>query len=96
MGNDFPFSDDNKRYHTLAYHNKTVYGGKVFKATVDAHCTCPNIDGTKGRGGCIFCDKSGGCALSIAEQFEREKSRIYGKHPNSKIVMYYGFRTNTY
>lgn len=35
--NPFPFSDDNKRYHTLAYHNKLTYGGRVYKATLDAH-----------------------------------------------------------
>ena len=54
--NPFPFSDDNKRYHTLSYHNRHTYGKRIFKAVIDAGFTCPNIDGTRGLGGCIFCD----------------------------------------
>lgn len=94
--NYFKFSDDNKRYHTLAYHNKVMYGEKIFKATVDAYCSCPNIDGSKGLGGCIFCGGSSGSALSIEEQFAAEKARIYEKHLGAKILLYYGFHTNTY
>lgn len=45
--NPFPFSDDNKRYHTLAFYNRYAYGGRVYKATLDAHFSCPN------KGGCI-------------------------------------------
>lgn len=96
MTNNFQFSDDNKRYHTLAYHNKVTYGVKIFKATVDARCSCPNIDGSKGTGGCIFCDKSAGSALSVEEQFAAEKARIREKYPRAEILLYYGYHTNTY
>ena len=53
--NPFKYSDDTKRYHTLNYHNKHTYGFKVYKAVIEAGFTCPNLDGTKGFGGCIFC-----------------------------------------
>ena len=97
----FPFSDDNKRYHTLAYHNKHTYGCKVFKASVDAGFTCPNIDGTRGHGGCIFCDGGSGyftaeCTVSVAEQIRRERERILAKNPNAKIIAYFQAHSNTY
>ena len=43
--NSFPYSNDNKRYRTLVYHNLQTYGGRVFKATVDAGLSCPNAGG---------------------------------------------------
>ena len=52
--NPFIYSDDNKRYHTLNYYNKSSFNSKVFKAVIDAGFTCPNKDGTKGTGGCIL------------------------------------------
>lgn len=97
----FPYSDDNKRYHTLAYHNKHTYGCKVFKASVDAGFTCPNIDGTRGRGGCIFCDGGSGyftaeSTVSVSEQIRRERERILAKTPDAKIIAYFQAHSNTY
>ena len=55
----FKYSLDNKRYHTLNYHYKTKFKTKVMKVSLNAGFTCPNIDGTKGVGGCIYCSKTG-------------------------------------
>ena len=46
----FPFSCDNKRYHTLHYHLRTLFPYRVGKAVIDGGFTCPNIDGSKGWG----------------------------------------------
>ena len=35
MSRVFKYSSDNKRYHTLNYHNYAVFGQKVFKAVID-------------------------------------------------------------
>ena len=35
----FPYSDDNKRYHTLAYHDRHVHGRRLWKAVLDGGCT---------------------------------------------------------
>ena len=51
----FKYTLDNKRYHTLNYYYQKKYGCKVFKVSLNAHFSCPNIDGTKGHGGCIYC-----------------------------------------
>lgn len=86
--NPFPFSDDNKRYHTLAYHNLHTHGGRVYKATLDAHLTCPN------KGGCIYC-VSARDPRTLSEQWNAECERIRAKDANAKICAYFGVGTNT-
>lgn len=87
--NPFPFSDDNKRYHTLAFYNRYAYGGRVYKATLDAHFSCPN------KGGCIYC-KDTFDPRSVEEQWNAEHSRILAKDESAKICAYFGVHTNTF
>lgn len=99
--NPFEFTLDNKRYHTLNYYNRTKYGCKIYKAVLDCGFTCPNIDGTKGSGGCIFCDGGSGYftsgGISVAQQLKREIARISAKHGSSPpITAYFQANTNTY
>ena len=95
----FPYTLDNKRYHTLHYYNLKRYGGKVYKASLDAGCTCPNRDGTRGHGGCIYCE--GGSHYfcgpgTIHQQVGQELERIRRKQPQAKIIPYFQAGTNTY
>ena len=96
----FIFSADNKRYHTLNYHNRTEYGRKIYKAVLDGGFSCPNIDGTKGTKGCIFCDGGSGYftngSLSVTAQLENEIKRIQDKHGNVPVIAYFQANTNTY
>lgn len=99
--NPFVFSDDNKRYHTLNYYNRTHYGQKIYKAVLDCGFSCPNIDGTKGTGGCIFCDGGSGyfvhSGYDITSQLQREKERICEKYGESaRFIAYFQANTNTY
>ena len=101
VSNPFPFSDDNKRYHTLHYANLRRFGGRVEKAAIDTGLTCPNIDGTKGRGGCIFCASGSGYFTSspqksVEEQISAELARIRAKWPDARAVAYFQAHTNTY
>ncbi len=94
----FPYTLDNKRYHTLNYYNKSRYGGKVFKASLDAGCSCPNRK-VGNRGGCIYCE--GGSHYfcgpgSIRSQMEGEIARIQKRFPQAKIIPYFQAGTNTY
>ena len=59
MENPFKYSNNNKRYHTLDYYYKNKFNQKVFKVSLDAGFSCPNIDGTVGYSGCIYCSKLG-------------------------------------
>lgn len=98
----FKYTLDNKRYHTLNYHVKTKYNCKVVKISLNAGFSCPNIDGTVGYGGCIYCSKTGSGEFGgdvtkpLQIQFNEVKEKIEKKWPNSKYIAYFQARTNTY
>ncbi|MBQ3038244.1 MAG: TIGR01212 family radical SAM protein, partial [Clostridia bacterium] len=89
MTNNFKYSSDNKRYHTWNYHLQQKFGQKVFKVSLNAGFTCPNIDGTKGYGGCIYCSSSGSGDFAgnpcddILTQFDEVKSQMHKKWPEA-------------
>ena len=100
--NEFIYSDDNKRYHTWNYHLRHKFGCKVMKIALNAGFTCPNIDGKKGYGGCIYCSESGSGDFagnpedSIMRQFEDVKGRMLKKWHEGKYMPYFQAHTNTY
>lgn len=102
MDNPFKYSDSNKRYHTLDYFYKHKFNSKVFKVSLNAGFSCPNLDGTKGTGGCIYCSKSGSGEFAgkkdddLILQFEKVKKMMLDKWPNAKYIGYFQARTNTY
>lgn len=98
----FKYSDSNKRYHTLDYFYKHKFGGKVAKISLNAGFTCPNKDGTKGVGGCIYCSKLGSGDFggmpnkTLTEQFYDVKDIMDKKWPNTRYIGYFQANTNTY
>ena len=98
----FKYSNTNKRYHTLDFYNKERYGQKVFKVSLNANFSCPNIDGTKSNKGCIYCSKTGSGEFAgnknddILTQFHKVKQVMLKKWPNGKYIGYFQARTNTY
>lgn len=97
----FRFTLDNKRYHTYNYFLRTKFGGKVMKISLNGGFTCPNIDGTKGIGGCTYCSSSGSGdfagnpSLDIHRQFEEVKAMMTNKW-EGKYIAYFQANTNTY
>ena len=100
--NNFLYSDDNKRYHTLDYFYKHKFNSKVFKISLNAGFTCPNIDGKVGTGGCIYCsslgsgDFAGKESDDLITQFNNIKDMLHKKWPNGKYIGYFQAHTNTY
>ena len=98
----FKYSDSNKRYYTLDYFYKHKFNSKVFKVSLDGGFTCPNKDGTKGLGGCIYCSKSGSAEYAgdkkddIVTQFEKIKNMMLKKWSNAKYIGYFQANSNTY
>lgn len=78
------------------------FDGKRQKLTVNARFTCPNRDGTKGTGGCIYCNNhsfspmADGAHLPVREQIEAGKRFFSGKYPNMRYLAYFQSYTNTY
>ena len=92
----------------LSEFYESIFGCKTYKISLDAGCTCPNRDGTKGIGGCIFCSQNGSGDfaaarnLSIPEQLEQGKrlveSKLRGRsgERQGKYIAYYQSFTSTY
>lgn len=98
----FKYSNTNKRYHTLDYFYKQKFNSKVFKVSLNAGFTCPNIDGTVGYGGCIYCSNLGSGEYAgnvnddLVTQFNKVKDLMNKKWPHSKYIGYFQAHTNTY
>lgn len=100
--NPFPYSDDNKRYHTWNYYLKHRFHQKVCKVPLNANFSCPNRDGKSGYGGCTFCGSlgsgefAGNIQKQLMEQFEDGKKMMHRKWPNAGCIAYFQAFTNTY
>lgn len=99
--NPFPYSLDNKRYHTWNRFLQDRFGCKVAKISLNGGFTCPNIDGTKGVGGCRYCSGGSGAfagnpTKSISEQFADGKLKMGKKWQDTKYIPYFQANTNTY
>lgn len=86
------------KYRRLNEYLKEKYGERVLKICVDGGFTCPNRDGTKGTGGCIFCSERGSGdhleKISIRDQVL--KGLEYKKERANKFIVYFQNYTNTY
>ena len=91
-----------KRYHSMDYDLKQLYGEKVYKITLNGGMTCPNRDGKVGHGGCIFCsaagsgDFAGPATCSITKQLVMGKENLTKKRPVHSYIAYFQAFTNTY
>ena len=100
--NPFKNSDTNKRYYTYDYYLRKKFGGKCAKIPIDAGFTCPNIDGSRGVGGCIYCSGRGSgdfaesSSLSIEEQYRIQREKLSSKWNTDRCIPYFQAFTNTY
>lgn len=92
-----------KSYNNYGTHLKEKYNGqRVFKVIVDGGFTCPNRDGSKGFGGCTYCNvDSFTPELSrklptIREQVEQGIDRAKNFYRADKVIIYFQPNTNTY
>ncbi|MGL5348370.1 MAG: TIGR01212 family radical SAM protein [Peptostreptococcaceae bacterium] len=98
----FKYAFDNKRYHTWNYYLRNTFGEKVFKVSINAGFTCPNIDGKVSYGGCTYCSKEGSGDFAgnpkdnLIKQFSDIKEMMHKKWPTAKYIGYFQAFTNTY
>ena len=91
-----------EHYYSLNRYLRETFGEKVYKLALDGGMSCPNRDGSLGRGGCIFCSAGGsgdfaeGRCASVSEQIERAKERIRSKTGAEQFIAYFQSYTNTY
>ena len=100
--NAFKYKIENKRYHTWNYHLRERFDSKVFKVSINAGFTCPNIDGKISTGGCTYCSKEGSGDFAgnprenLVSQFDSIKKMMEKKWSNAKYIGYFQAFTNTY
>ncbi len=100
--NPYPFSDSNKRYYTYDYYLRHTFGTKCAKLPLDAGFSCPNLDGTCGFGGCIYCSGRGSGdfapdpTLSVTHQIRLQREILSKKWDTSHAIAYFQAHTNTH
>lgn len=77
------------------------YGERVHKIALDAGFTCPNRDGSKGTGGCTFCNNvsfspAADSRQSLVEQINQAKGKIAQRTRANRFIAYFQAYTNTY
>ena len=90
---------EKERYNHLNTYLKNKFGERTLKICIDGGFTCPNRDGKKGYGGCIFCGERGSGEhlkkIDISAQVKNHLESYRGKRAN-KFIAYFQNFTNTY
>lgn len=91
-----------KRYNDFSSYFRNRFDGRVQKVSIDAGFTCPNRDGTKGKGGCTYCDNRTfkpsytNLKKSVTQQIEEGIAFFSKKYDSMKFLAYFQAYTNTY
>lgn len=96
-----PFEGSGKRFYPYFWYLKNKYGGRIAKVPLDGGFTCPNRDGSKGTGGCIYCSPLGSgdfiaSSSDIFHQFEAYRSHMLSKWTPVGYIPYFQSFTGTY
>lgn len=89
-------------YRDFSQFLTELFPCKMQKIAVNAGFTCPNRDGTKGRGGCTYCNNQtfnpAYCApvLNVTQQLEEGKKFFGKKYPEMRYLAYFQAYTNTH
>lgn len=93
---------ENQFYRVYSDALRKRFGEKVYKLPVNLPLTCPNRDGSKGRGGCIFCGEDGAGhetrlpGASVRKQLTETMAYIRKRYGAKKFIAYFQNYTNTY
>ncbi|ASB50779.1 TIGR01212 family radical SAM protein [Alkalitalea saponilacus] len=91
-----------RRYNDFGTYIRKKFNGRVQKISIHAGFTCPNRDGSKGIGGCTFCNnetfKPSYCqsSMSIFDQVEKGIKFFSQRYPATRFLAYFQAYTNTY
>ena len=83
-----------KRFNSISDCLKDEFGKKTIKLSIDGGFTCPNRDGSKGRGGCTFCSDTGSGEFS--SDIDTQIGLLSDKWPDAAYLAYFQNHTNTY
>src|SRR5512136_107363 len=90
------------RINSYGSYLRRRFGCRVSKVNVDGGFTCPNRDGTRGTGGCIYCDNASfspdGTQPEISQEQQIADGMAYHRCRlrSEKFIIYFQKFTNTY
>jgi len=94
--------ENRRRYKDFTSFIKKRFGTRVQKVSINAGFTCPNKDGSKGRGGCTYCNNNTfnpdycNPIKPIKEQIDEGIKFFSKKYKAQKYLAYFQAYTNTY
>src|SRR5258708_2435086 len=93
---------EERPYYPLSRFLRNRFGGKVYRVTIDAGFTCPNVDGTVTTGGCIYCDNRSFSPnrrlpkTNIKNQIDRGVEILTKRYGAKRFLAYFQAATNTH
>ena len=93
---DYPY------YYSANEYYRKFFGRKAYRLSLNGGMTCPNRDGTVGRGGCIFCSEGGSgdfaepAIMPVHEQISAAISHVPERYRCSSFIAYFQAFSNTY
>jgi radical SAM protein (TIGR01212 family) len=101
-GEGIPVRTGSERYYPFSRFLRGRFGQKVYRVTIDAGFTCPNVDGTVAVGGCVYCDNRSFSPnrrlprSTIEEQVARGVAALRKRYQAERFIAYFQAATNTY
>jgi radical SAM protein (TIGR01212 family) len=89
-------------YRPLSQYLRERFGAKVYRVTVDAGFTCPNVDGTVAKGGCVYCDNRSFSPnrrlprKTLRDQVAFGVDKLSARYGADQFLVYFQAATNTY
>jgi len=97
-----PFARRGFQYNSYTYYLEDTFGERVQRVSIEGGFTCPNRDGSKGKGGCIYCNSASfsppysDSKYPLTKQLEEGIKFLSGRFGAQKFIAYFQNRTNTY
>lgn len=97
-----PWLSEDRLWHTYRWFLRRRFGGTVYRASIDAGFTCPNVDGRVARGGCVYCDSRSFTPIdrrayrAVEEQLQRQMEVLGRRRDRGTYLAYFQAATNTY
>lgn len=91
-----------QRYRPFSRFLREKFGTKVYRVTIDAGFTCPNVDGGVAVGGCVYCDNRSFSPnrrlprATVQDQVLRGIEILQKRYRAERFLAYFQAATNTY
>jgi len=99
---ELPWARKGFRYNNYKFYLEDRFGERVQRVSLEGGFSCPNRDGTRGRGGCNYCNNESFSPayarrrVSVQEQLEMGKRHLKARFGSHRFLAYFQSYSNTY